>query len=202
MHRSLCLTASLTTVLLLGTAPPARAAKSGDELISDLRLLFVQSAHAGSFDGTRLTLDGVGATLFFSDRPARVSGHLETAKYLGAWGEGPDSFAADPPNATLSILDGGEQENAVVELSDPKQSGGSVSYAVKVVEGKIPAKFGPASLFIDHGHAGGYVAAGLGGAILGGALVHASDESKPKSYSAPNYYYTTAAPPPCVCNCK
>jgi hypothetical protein len=196
-------------------AGSASAAKTGDELVKELVLLYVQSADAGSFDGQRLTLDGVGSTLFFSDRPARVSGHIDTAKFLGAWGTdaGADGFASDPPNATLSILGAGEPQNAVVELSDPKRDGKQISYAVKVLDGKIPGSFGEASLFIDHhsgGNAGDYIATGLGGALLGGALVAATDKSSekqaapppPPAYSGSGYYYRSAPPPACApCEC-
>ena len=189
--------------------PAAAQTKSGEQLTQELRLLYVQSGNSGSFDGKRLTIDSVGSTLFFADRPARVSGHMETNKFLKAWSPGPDSFATDPPNATLSILEPNATTNIVLELSEPKLVGSNVSYAVKVLDGKIPAKFGTASLFIDHhggGNASGYIAAGLGGAVLGGALMHASDSSSKQVtyveqpvYSAPGYYYR-AAPPP-VCNC-
>ncbi|MDX2446039.1 MAG: hypothetical protein QNK29_02435, partial [Desulfobacterales bacterium] len=37
-----------------------------------LELLFVQSAMSGSFDGKTLTLNNVGPTGFFTDRPQRV----------------------------------------------------------------------------------------------------------------------------------
>jgi hypothetical protein len=206
---------SLTVMIAAGTANAAEpTAKSGDALVKDLALLFVQSADSGTYDGTRLSLAGVGSTLFFADRPARVSGHLDTAKFLGAWGAdaGSDSFAADPPNATLSVLAGDAPVNVVVELSDPKQQGTTVSYAVKVLDGKLPNEFGTASLFIDHhSSTGGYIAAGLGGAVLGGALMKASEPKEkvvveepappPPGYYGPGYYYT-AAPPPCNCTVK
>jgi hypothetical protein len=148
----------------------------------------------------------VGTTLFFADRPARVSGHIDTDKFLGAWGAdaGADSFASDPPNATLSILGESVPVNTVVELSDPQRDGKTISYAVKVLEGTIPNAFGEASLFIDH-HTGNYIAAGLGGAILGGALVAATDKPKqevveapPPAYSGNGYYYSAAPPAPCA----
>jgi len=204
----------------LAPTPLAHAQKTGEQLTKELYFLYVQSGNSGSFDGKRLTLDSVGSTLFFADRPARVSGHMDTRNFLKAWGPGADSFASDPPNATLSILEPNATINAVVELSEPKLEGNNVSYAVKVIDGKLPAKFGTASLFIDHhgggSNAGDYIAAGLGGAVLGGALMHASDTSSQKqqapppqpsyytaapAYSAPGYYYRAAPPPQVVCDC-
>ena len=210
--------AAFACVAWLAPTPPAHAEKSGEELTKELHFLYVQSGNSGSFDGKRLTLDSVGSTLFFADRPARVSGHMDTSNFLKAWGPGKDSFATDPPNATLSILEPNSTINTVVELREPKLVGNNVSYAVKVLDGKIPAKFGTASLFIDHhggSNAGDYIAAGLGGAVLGGALMHASDVSSQKQqapapqpsytaapvYSAPGYYYRAAPPPQVVCDC-
>ena len=200
----LILTILSLVTLQAGTA--SAADKTGEDLINELQLLYVQSADAGSFDGKRLTLEGVGTTLFFSDRPARVRGHIDTDKFIGAWGSeaGTDSFASDPPNATLSILGASVPVNTVVELSDPQRAGGKISYAVKVLEGTIPNAFGEASLFIDH-HTGNYIAAGLGGAVLGGALVAANDKPKqevveapPPAYSGSGYYYSAAPPAPCA----
>ena len=48
---------------------------------TELELLYVQNGTQGSFDGTRLTLKGVGPTLFFTDRPQRVTGHRSKDQY-------------------------------------------------------------------------------------------------------------------------
>jgi hypothetical protein len=201
--------AAFATLLPFTGSAAEKPKPSGEELVKQLQLLFVQSAGSGSFDGARLTLAVAGPTLFFSDRPARLSGHLSTAKFLGNWKGGADSFEVNPPNASLSIMEGDETVNAVVVLTDPKQEGGTLSYAVKVLEGKIPAKFGTASLFIDGG-AGGYIAAALGGGLLGGALTHANDNANyarqqsqyygppPQPYYGNGYYYRSQpGPPPC-----
>jgi hypothetical protein len=60
-------------------------------------------------------------TLYFSDRPVRIAGHLKMAAYLKEWTSkaGKDNFGADPPNAA------------------------------KIIEGKLPAAGGPTSPFID-----------------------------------------------------
>lgn len=202
-----CLAVALFSLGTLPSPLAAAADKTGEDLVKELSFLYVQSADAGRFDGQRLMLDGVGTTLFFADRPARVSGHIDTDIFLGAWGAdaGADSFASDPPNATLSILGDDTPVNTIIELRDPKRDGKQISYAVKVLEGKIPDTFGEASLFIDH-HTGNYIATGLGGAILGGALVAATDKPKeqpaapapPPAYSGNGYYYSAAPPAPCA----
>ncbi len=51
------------------------------------------------------------ATLLFSDRPDRVTGHEPTKDFVDDWDEGDDSFKSNPPNATLSILSGPEPQD-------------------------------------------------------------------------------------------
>jgi len=69
-------------------------------------------------------------TLYFSDRPVRIAGDLTMPAYMDEWkaGAGPDDFASDPPNATLSVYEPGSKENKliVVEITHP------------VVDGKDP----------------------------------------------------------------
>jgi len=119
---------------------------------ASVQYLFVQTAHAVASQGNTLMLHGVGpTTLFFSDRPERIAGHGTTAELVKDWSQGKDSFASDPPNATLSMLgdSGGEIEDVVVVLSNPQLAGSQLTYTVKVLDGKLPASGGPASLFID-----------------------------------------------------
>jgi hypothetical protein len=88
-------------------------------------------------------------TLFFSDRPERIAGHGTTEEMVKNWSQGDESFAADPPNATLSILGDAEIDDVVVVLSEPVLSGSKLTYSVRVLNGEIPASGGAASLFID-----------------------------------------------------
>jgi hypothetical protein len=70
-----------------------------------------------------VTLQGVTpSTLYFSDRPQRVVGHMTTADFVELWGEGENSFASDPPNAVLAFLGSGEDapQDAVVVIKDPE----------------------------------------------------------------------------------
>lgn len=128
--------------------PAARAteAKADDTP----QFLFVQSAEGIRYADGRLTLHRVSpATVVFSDRPDRIAGHMATAAFVPFWNQGPDSFHSDPPNATLSLLDDSAVDNVVVELREPRLAGHDLSYKVKVLEGKLPAEAGAASLFID-----------------------------------------------------
>jgi len=116
----------------------------------EIEYMFAQTSLGVTIDGGRVTLDGVSATtLFFSDRPDRVTGHVPTEEFVASWGEGDDSFATDPPNALLSLFDGDEVNDVVVVLSDPELSNGDLSYAVAVTDGELMPTSGPASLFID-----------------------------------------------------
>lgn len=120
-----------------------------EEIIQEL---FVQTAHGAEHTDGRLVLRNVApATLFFSDRPQRIVGHLSTAEFVETWGEGEDSFAEDPPNAVLSFVAKGETEpwNAVIEISDPMIAGFDLSYAAKILEGSLPTNAEGCTLFID-----------------------------------------------------
>jgi hypothetical protein len=114
--------------------------------------MFVQTAQGiESADGT-LTLRGITpSTLYFSDRPERVVGQMTTTDFVDLWGAGENSFETDPPNAVLSFLEpGGEvPENAVVVITEPQLSDGELSYSIDVLEGAVPARTGPVTLFID-----------------------------------------------------
>ena len=114
--------------------------------------MFVQTAGGITSDGATLTLrDVTPATLFFSDRPQRVVGHMTTTDFVGLWGEGDNSFEADPPNAVLSFLepDAGAPTDAVVVIKKPTLDKGQLSYSIDVLDGTVPIKAGPVTLFID-----------------------------------------------------
>jgi hypothetical protein len=114
--------------------------------------MFVQTAHAATSDGTTLTLDNVTpSTLYFSDRPQRVVGHMATSDFVDLWAEGENSFETDPPNAVLAFLEGGDEapEDAVVVIRDPRLEDGRLSYSIQTLEGTLPAQAGPVTLFID-----------------------------------------------------
>src|SRR4249920_3946821 len=104
--------------------------------------MFVQTAQGTtSKDGT-LTLTGVTpSTLYFSDRPQRIVGHMATSDFVELWGEGENSFEADPPNAVLAFLESGDlvPQDAVVVIKDPQLLDGELVYAIDVLEGTVPA---------------------------------------------------------------
>jgi len=114
------------TLALAGLGPDAgmASAQVGPE-VQDVELLFSQSANEGTLKrrgkngGHLLTLRGVSKTVWFQDRPGRQSGHFDTEGFVDNWsGFG---FAADPPNAALTVVRHGDgRHTAVVELRHPR----------------------------------------------------------------------------------
>jgi len=120
--------------------------------VESIEALFVQSAHGLATSKGSVTFHGLAhATLFFSDRPQRVVGHLSSRKFVDQWGEGADSFAEDPPNAVLSFLEDGDTvpEEVTMTISDPHLDGDTLTYTVDILDGMLPSRSGPCSLFID-----------------------------------------------------
>ncbi|MEO8676152.1 MAG: hypothetical protein ABI569_11265 [Casimicrobiaceae bacterium] len=133
---------------------PAKPA-APDTSPQKVQLLFVQNGTGMAYDKAKgtLTLKNIArSTLFFTDRPVRMAGHYHTRdEFLKMWSEGPDSFAKNPPNATLSMLEVGQAElqNAVITLRNPRMQGKDLLYDIKLVEGTLPQASGDAVLFID-----------------------------------------------------
>src|SRR5918993_3620788 len=131
--------------------------------------LAVLNAAGAKLEGGKLTLTGVAPnSIVFADRPVRAAGHVMTEQFIMQWDEGKDSFAKDPPNATVSVLggDGSKVSDAVVTLKAPKLEGGNLTFDVVVLEGNLAGSSGPAALFIDH--FGGFGGGGFGGFHAGG----------------------------------
>lgn len=156
-RRSLVTAATLLASLLVvpglahAAKEPAKKAEAKTEAAAKTAdFLFVQNAQSIHYTDGKLTLKGVSpTTIMFSDRPERIAGHMATTRFVPFWSKGKDSFLADPPNATLSIVNEDQVNDVVVELRDPILKGDELSYNVRVLEGEMPAKGGPASLFID-----------------------------------------------------
>jgi hypothetical protein len=74
---------------------------------------------------------------------------MATKRFVPFWKDGKDSFLKDPPNATLSFTEDKQLDDVVVELRDPVLADNNLTYSVRVLEGKMPAEGGLASLFID-----------------------------------------------------
>ena len=131
-------------------APAAPAAPA-----QKVQLLFVQNSAGVSIDAEKgvLRLKNVSpSTLFFTDRPVRIAGHYHTREeFLKLWNEGPDSFAKNPPNATLSTVEPGQADlqNVVVNIRNPRMQGNDLVYDFKLIEGTLPKAGNASVLFID-----------------------------------------------------
>jgi hypothetical protein len=143
--------------------------------------LAVINSRGATLQGNILTMTDVGSNaIVFADRPYRAAGHVLTKHFLKEWDDGSDSFAKDPPNATISVLgaEGDTVEDAVVVLKSPKLDGDKLTFEVTVLEGGLSKATGPASLFIDWFAARGY---GGRGFVAGGGGWHGA------WYGHPNY---------------
>lgn len=139
----------------MATEPTIRPDEAGSESSAppaEFEALFVQSARkVTSFDGAITLHELAPSTLMFSDRPERIVGHLTTKQFVEGWGHGENSFLEDPPNAVLSFLAADEDapEDVVVTLTNPRIDWERLTYDVDVLEGRLPERTGPCSLFID-----------------------------------------------------
>src|SRR3954447_3080773 len=113
---------------------PSAAAKP--EIVPSL---FVLNSRGATLQGDTLTLTGVMPhSIIFADRPVRSAGHQPTADVIAEWGSGEDSFAKNPPNATLSVFSkDGSVKDAVVVLKTPKLEGDRLTFNVQTLEGDI-----------------------------------------------------------------
>jgi hypothetical protein len=158
--------------------------------------LIVLNADGATLEGNTLTLKGVATnSIIFADRPVRSAGHALTTHLIEEWAEGSDSFAKDPPNATVSVFSktADDVQDAVVVLKNPKLDGTTLTFTVDVLESNIATADGPASVFIDIiglpftplSFAGAARRTAFRGAFYAGAAAAAA---------AP-YYYPYARPP-------
>lgn len=132
-------------------AAPASKQIGVAKTVMEPSLIVLNSRGAKLADG-QLVLSGVSTnSIVFADRPVRAAGHVLTAHLLEEWTNGADSFAKDPPNATVSVLnkDGASVADAVVTLRSPKVDGDTLTFAVDVLEGNLDGADGPSSTFID-----------------------------------------------------
>lgn len=138
----------------------------------EVMFLFLQSFQSGSLapkpdapDRFILTLSqGLGETIYFSDRPAKIVGSMPTEVFLDALGFTPNN----PPNAALiGHRDADHKDVVVVELFDPKYDSdtNTATYEVTLLEDwrrlgttfeqtpddeqHLPREFTAAHLFID-----------------------------------------------------
>lgn len=127
-----------------------------------MEFLFVQAATSGTLtpsdqDYTLVFQHGAGQTIYFSDRPVRLTGLLPTAELVAQW----PFEEGSAPNAALAIssVDDAGVQVLVGVLNDPAWDAASstLSYRFSELADDIPAgsptpipdSFENATLFID-----------------------------------------------------
>jgi hypothetical protein len=180
---------------------PAAAAKP--EIVPSL---FVLNSRGATLQGDTLTLTGVMPhSIIFADRPVRSAGHQLTADIIADWGTGDDSFAKNPPNATVSVFSkDGSVKDAVVVLKSPKLEGDKLTFNVQTLEGDLNGGDGSAAVFIDiigrplspMSFAGVGRRTAYRGAMYAGAAVAGAAAVGAAAYAAP-YAYPYAPRPVC-----
>ena len=121
------------------------------------------TATVGSDNSLSVVLSGVSPqTIYFSDRPARLTGTVATADFASAKVFDP----SNPPNAAL-VVAGPPEDVLVVELTSPAYDpdAQTMTYSATLLadypgdalsrfttqqdDDSLPAEFGPVSLFVD-----------------------------------------------------
>ena len=166
VSRGILLAAGLLSIAACATT----SATSSEEP----QLMFVQSAEDFTADPAAKTLRLIKInpqTLYFSDRPQRIAGHLKMADYLKEWTAqaGQNNFGQDPPNATLSVYEPGKPDSTlvVVKITNPSVDGQDLIYRYRIINGTMPTSGGPTALFIDWIGVGGGVGRGFHGVGVG-----------------------------------
>jgi hypothetical protein len=115
--------------------------------------MFVLNARGAKLQDNKLILEGIApSVIVFADRPVRSAGHAMLAHVLEEWTlKAPNSFAKDPPNATVSVLNKAKASvvDAVVTLKSPRLEGDRLTFDVDVLEGDLAGADGGASVFMD-----------------------------------------------------
>lgn len=114
------------------------------------QFLFMQKRGKNPFKDGKLTLISP-STVYFSDRPTRMAGHMSNDSFVRLWSAGSDSFQKDPPNAILAdFIPNGKPTQTAVILKNPRLEDSNPVYDVSVLKGSLPAESAEAALLIDN----------------------------------------------------
>ena len=112
-------------------------------------LLFFQTISQGSYKNGVLSLEEVLPQVFdYNYGNYRLTGYLTATRFVELWNQDGDIYKANPPRARLFTA-GNEAINVVMELSSPTANDWILNFNVKILSGDLPARLGPANLFID-----------------------------------------------------
>ena len=145
-------TVALLVLAMIGSAS-AMAAPS---------TLFSITANNAKITGTkgnmRVSVPAASKLSWFTDRPGRSAGTASAASLVAAWSL--QHFDTNPPNAALVTTRKGTTMQTIVELSDPRERSGRISFRYRVLDkgamldmqttGRPSlGRYARASLFID-----------------------------------------------------
>jgi hypothetical protein len=147
MKTMLTVATALITGLFFSSSAIAEDAKPAE-------WLFVHTAETAEMTSdTTLVMPATRDIFAFTDRPNRMHGYMNAHEFVSLWDEGEgDTFKADPPNAVLTWVDGGEMKEAelLIISAETVSHGREISYEVKLEAGDTPVgKIEAASFFID-----------------------------------------------------
>ena len=126
------------------------ACTQNEEPSKEVQYMFVQNADSINMSSGILTLQKISpSTIFFSDRPERIAGHMTTTDFVDEWSEGENSFADNPPNAVLSVFSEDFISDVVLKLSNPRLVGLNLVYDIILLNGEMLSSGGACSIFID-----------------------------------------------------
>jgi hypothetical protein len=139
-------------VLVIFTAWPGWA-QSREPVIDESarpNYLYVITAQEGAYAGRTLTLKKVSlVTLYFTDQPARIVGHMPTQEWVNRFSPEGSLADADPPNGVLSVLGASDNKEVVLELKEPKLDSETLRFRARFLRGSLPASFGLCTLFME-----------------------------------------------------
>jgi len=115
--------------------------------------LFSVHAKNGYIKKGKLFLNNVGPSVtYFSDRPQRIAGHMDTDKFLMTWRD----RSLRSPNIIISFKDNGVYADMTLEVGDPLYDGNDISFHILgLLESDVPVlynkklKFNYPEVFID-----------------------------------------------------
>lgn len=144
---------ALSLILGAGFANAAGNNTAQQKLVSEKKVagkkktaswLFVVSAGKGFIKRTgrktytlHLKLPDFNQVTMYTDRPKRIAHSISAKKLAKIWKNGTNSFAANPPNATVSFED---MRPIVMTVTKIKIQGNLLTLTLKLLKGQTPPK--------------------------------------------------------------
>ena len=147
----------MKTILTLATALITGLSFNSSAIAEDAKpaeWLFVHTAETAEMTSATTLVMPVTRDIFaFTDRPDRLHRYMNAHEFVSLWDEGEgDTFKADPPNAVLTWVNGGEIKEAelLIISAETDSNHSEISYEVKLEAGELPAgTLDAVSLFVD-----------------------------------------------------